>query len=167
MVVASTSNLLTVNEDQPCLVEWPFQPAWASKAIKKSVILLKLAAGWDGRDAPRISPMHIANAFEILSKCVESSTPAPSIVPTVHRGIQIEWHAAGFNVELSVDDRGISLYAGADLDDSFELERKGAPAVNALRTCIQILTARRAALKGQVPLEPVMLETWAVQRYFV
>ena len=133
-----STNSLSFRTYTPFTVDWPFSPAWAAKAIAKSETILKLDCGWDGRRASRVSPSHVVDAFRILSLVVSDATPSPSIVPTLHSGIQVEWHVGGLNVEFSVDDRGFSVFAYDDAE-TCEIEECGNEALNTLKTWVRQL----------------------------
>jgi hypothetical protein len=49
---------------------------------------------------------HVVNAIRLLSGLVDADSPAPSIVPTVRRGVQFDWDLPECAIEVRVDDDG-------------------------------------------------------------
>jgi hypothetical protein len=81
-------------------------PAWLSEVETRLNELLALDAGWDTYDAEPLEPSHIVAAVSLLLHIAPLHAPAPWIVPTGRRGVQLEWHFDDVDIEASVDDRG-------------------------------------------------------------
>ena len=83
-------------------------------AIHRASNFVRLANGWNSYRAKSVSPKAVRHATQFLREA-ESLIPnlaAPSVVPTVRRGLQLEWHRQGVDVEIEfgVDDSA-SWYA--------------------------------------------------------
>lgn len=83
-------------------------------AIHRASDLVRLANGWNSYRAKSISPKAIHHATRFLREA-DSQIPnlaAPSVVPTVRGGLQLEWHRQGVDVEIEfgIDDSA-SWYA--------------------------------------------------------
>jgi hypothetical protein len=83
-------------------------------AIHQASDLVRLADGWNSYRAKSVSPKAIHHATRFLREAdsLISNLPAPSIVPTVRGGLQLEWHRQGVEIEIEfgVDDSA-SWYA--------------------------------------------------------
>jgi hypothetical protein len=53
---------------------------------------------------------------------MEPSTPAPIMVPTAGGGVQLEWHRAGFDVEVLFGEEDPPLLYVAEIDKDNEWE---------------------------------------------
>lgn len=84
--------------------------AWLPRAAADFEELLALPAGWDTYGAPRIDAHYATLAFDFLAKVAAPRiAEPPAIVPTPHRGVQVEWHVADLDLELTFDDKGCFL----------------------------------------------------------
>lgn len=68
--------------------------------------LAALVAGWNGPHSRPPAPHALATARELLQFVPPRSIPFMSVVPTNDGGVQLEWHAAGVDVEVGIDPRG-------------------------------------------------------------
>jgi hypothetical protein len=99
------------------------QPAeWVSEVLSRLRALAVLDDGWDGNNAPRISPTNVEIAMQLLAHVMLSDTPAPEIVPTVRGGLQLEWHVRNVDVELEILSPGRYLLSFEDRSSERELE---------------------------------------------
>jgi hypothetical protein len=73
---------------------------WFDSTVQALKNMLSLAANWDSYGAPPIDPITLSSALEFLCDAIQDDTPAPSVVPTSHGGIQIEWHTQGIDIEV-------------------------------------------------------------------
>ena len=78
------------------------EPTWLARIDGRLKELRSLARGWDGYDAPPISPAVLAFSRSVLQSIMTPHCPPPSLVPTHGGGIQLEWHLAGGDVELMI-----------------------------------------------------------------
>lgn len=72
--------------------------------------LLDLPPGWDGSRARPVTDAAALSAMKTLFAVANDRSLAPQIVPLVDGGIQIEWHAGGFSIEIEVDGSGDAHY---------------------------------------------------------
>lgn len=85
-------------------------PPWYDETSRKLGELEQLEADWDGYGAARISADSIEFARTILARASDV-TPAPSIVPVLSGGVQLEWHVASIDFEVEIrDPYSIHLY---------------------------------------------------------
>jgi hypothetical protein len=78
--------------------------SWLPPVLNRVLFLQsQLSDNWDGRGADRIVGDAAASAVAALLDLVNTDTPTPSIVPTVHGGIQVEWHEQGMDLEIKFD----------------------------------------------------------------
>jgi hypothetical protein len=75
-------------------------PRWVQPTVESLAALLALPSGWNSYDARTVKPSIAQAAFELLADVMDGDTPGPSIVPTSAGGLQLEWHTA--NVELEI-----------------------------------------------------------------
>lgn len=80
----------------------PQQSPWLARIDGRIKELRSLQQGWDGYDAPPISPAVLAFAQSVLQSVMTPQCPPPSLVPTHGGGVQLEWHVAGGDVELMI-----------------------------------------------------------------
>ncbi len=76
--------------------------SWRPTVVAKLAELAQLKAGWNSYRAAPISPEAIQRALALLDATMSEGTPAPSVVPLSTGGVQIEWHVAGFDLEVEV-----------------------------------------------------------------
>ena len=62
--------------------------------------LLKLPAGWNSYRAKTIDVEQVGLATRVLHFLMRPDFPAPSVVPTVRGGVQLEWHRDGIDFEI-------------------------------------------------------------------
>jgi hypothetical protein len=67
--------------------------------------LLTLAPGWDSYSAPAIDGRSARRAINIIVEFMRPGMPVPHVVPTVHGGIQLEWHDDGIDIEIYIDNK--------------------------------------------------------------
>ena len=79
-------------------------PPWLPEVVRKMTTLLKLPEGWDSYDAARIDRGCVAYALnEILGKCMQATTPIPSVVPLKNGGVMLEWHCRQMDIEVRIE----------------------------------------------------------------
>jgi len=82
------------------------KPPWVRPAFSKIRELVNLDPGWDSHDAESVVADSVFSAVAILNKTMSNATKTPWIVPTVHGGIQIEWHRAQVDLEIEIEPNG-------------------------------------------------------------
>lgn len=69
--------------------------------------LLLLEPGWDGGTAGPCSAAAVAAAERFIRECVPSPARGKmQVVPTLRRGLQLEWHCNGLDLEVAVAEDG-------------------------------------------------------------
>ena len=96
--------------------------SWFMPVLGKICELGLLPPSWDSYGARSIHPRTALYTVKLLLEILLDSDPFPSVVPTVHGGIQLEWHEGG--VELEIDIRSplsvdMSIQYG-EYDEDFE-----------------------------------------------
>lgn len=82
------------------------------KSVEGVAELLSLPPGWNSYSAKPIAPQNAIRAIRLVAEVLEPETPAPSVVPRVQGGIQLEWHAANIDIEVYVDSQDqVTFYA--------------------------------------------------------
>lgn len=82
------------------------QPAWVHPAVDRILALARAEPGWAG---PKTRPLHrdaLKAAFGVLSKVMSYHSRSPQFVLTNEGGLQLEWHAAGVDLEIEVRPDG-------------------------------------------------------------
>ncbi len=84
-----------------------------------------LPTGWDGARARPIPYDTLSFAKEVFAALVRPGIIVPHVVPTVKGGVQLEWHSAAADVEVTIVRRGeIKAYVvdtRSDEDDLIEV----------------------------------------------
>jgi hypothetical protein len=65
-----------------------------------------LSAGWDGGSAQPITGAAIYGAAGLLARLLDAASEPPQIFPLTDGGVQIEWYAAGDEIDIDVDSQG-------------------------------------------------------------
>ena len=79
---------------------------WVDELQSRLNELTGLERGWDGYDALPVSYACASFAASLMETICVDSVPAPSLVPGPDGTIQIEWHRAGFDIEVHI--RGVN-----------------------------------------------------------
>lgn len=90
-------------------------PAWLAQSAERMNELLQLPRGWNSHKARPTEPRAATAALELLGRIMIPGLTPPQIVPTVHGGVQLEWHVRGLDVEIEVAPDGLFT---ASLDDT-------------------------------------------------
>jgi len=75
---------------------------WVEPTLRTLGNLLVLSAGWDSYGARAPDPSCVLAAWRLLAAVMRDNIPAPSVVPTVRGGVQLEWHRNGADLEIEV-----------------------------------------------------------------
>lgn len=75
---------------------------WADEVKRRLTYLCGLRAGWDGYNGrpTRFDTSHFA--LQLLQRVCSPTTPPPEIVPLSSGGLQVEWHHAHAEIELTI-----------------------------------------------------------------
>jgi hypothetical protein len=98
------------------------EPDWLPQVVRRLRELLRLGPGWDSYGARPVDPRAVAAALALLAHVMKRAAEAPQIVPTVHGGVQLEWHSKEAGVEVEVSPKGVYSGAIEDHVGSTELE---------------------------------------------
>ena len=101
---------------------------WFSNALKRISDLTGLAENWDGYGAHKIDAERVAEAVAFLTEIAHPGIAEPSVVPLVDGGLQIEWHRAGLDVEVSLSEEEPVVYV-SDRDSDEQSEHPANEAV--------------------------------------
>lgn len=71
-------------------------------AVQRMIELLELPPGWNSYNARPISKENVKFALSLLGQAMRADTPAPTVIPMVRGGVQLEWHTGGINLEISI-----------------------------------------------------------------
>jgi hypothetical protein len=77
-------------------------PAWVQPSLKTLGQFLTLPQDWDSYGGRPVDPGCVWAAWQLLLALMREDLPAPSIVPTSRRGVQIEWHVHGIDLEIEI-----------------------------------------------------------------
>jgi hypothetical protein len=90
--------------------------AWYAPTLAAAASLLQLPDNWDQHGASQVKPAIVQAAMTLLNSIMLDETPAPSVVPTVRGGIQLEWHTRRVDLEIEFisPDRMQVLFEGSD-----------------------------------------------------
>ncbi len=77
---------------------------WNKAVIYRLQQLSSLQVGWDGFSAAQIRPDIAFFAAQFLSDFMRNDSIPPYIVPLHSGGLQMEWHVANGDIEMSIDE---------------------------------------------------------------
>lgn len=125
---------------------------WLAAHMEDQInFLLKLRAGWDGYRAEPLSVEAAKAGIEILFAIADDLALPPQLFPLLDGGIQLEWHAAGNDVEIEVDATGrahtLATDAAGRIVVDEELEHDQGQGLHATRTALRRLSARLAGAR--------------------
>lgn len=95
---------------------------WVEAVTARFAELLALQNNWNSHGACPIARQNILAAGRFLAAVMEPLTPAPTIVPTAGGGVQLEWHRAGFDVEVLFGEEDPPQLYVAEVDREREWE---------------------------------------------
>lgn len=86
--------------------------------------LLQLSRGWDGFRARPVTDAAAVTAIKTLFAVANDHSLAPQIVPLVDGGVQLEWHAGGFSIEIEVDGSGDAHYLAVNAEGEIVVDEE-------------------------------------------
>ncbi len=132
-------------EAPPWFLEGGAPPPWflaTAEALRK---IMALPDGWDSYGARRVESEVLNVALELLLLVAQRTLPAPTVVPTVRGGVQLEWHAPPMDLEIEVLPPSTIGVLAVDhergTEEEFRVPVGGSPRLVAL---IRRLTPRRS-----------------------
>ena len=75
---------------------------WFMPLLDRICELGLLPLNWDSYGARPIDPGTAIFTVKLLLGILSESAPFPSVVPTIHGGIQLEWHEGGVDLEIDI-----------------------------------------------------------------
>lgn len=101
------------------------RPAWWDKVEQQFLALRSSKRNWDGYGAPPLDHSTLDRALALLATITERETVEPSLVPSAHGGVQLEWHTLRGDLEIELEPSGsISiLYTDSATGADVELNR--------------------------------------------
>ena len=125
------------------IFEWEGEePAWVGPSLNALAESLALPANWDSYGACRVDPRSVESAGQALCSLMGSDTIPPTVVPTVHGGLQLEWHAQGIDLEIEFPPAGRDYVYCRDHREKTEWEGEFTFSLNRLRGVLQQLSHR-------------------------
>lgn len=84
--------------------------------------MLRLPGGWNSYAAKPVAIQNAVLAIHVLAQFLTIDTPAALVVPTVHGGVQLEWHTNGVDLEIYVESsKEVTFFAErVGSEESFE-----------------------------------------------
>lgn len=81
---------------------------WFRPTLDRMREFLSLGENWNGYGERPIHDSAVKRAVDVLNEICPSG-PAPSVVPTARGGLQIEWAAEDFEIEVEIPPSGPAL----------------------------------------------------------
>jgi hypothetical protein len=111
-------------------------PAWLEPTLRTMAELLDLPDNWNSYGANPIDPAQVAWALDLLARTMKLDSPTPTVVPTSHGGVELEWHLRGVDLEVhAISPRGVYFYCQDHVrgtEEERELDGDLSPLVDAL-----------------------------------
>ena len=76
-------------------------PAWVEATISALIGIQSLPDNWDSCGAKKINRDLISQSLSLLEQIMETTSPAPSVVPLGNGGLQFEWHRRQQDLEIA------------------------------------------------------------------
>ena len=113
--------------------EIPSRPI--QEAIRQALTLLRLRDGWNSHSAKPVSMEAVRDAITFLIDAASEipNIAAPTVVPTVRAGMQLEWHQQGIDIEVEFGSGGPASWYAEDRTTGEISEAPVAGQENALR----------------------------------
>ncbi len=118
------------------------EPAWLYRTLESMQRLSRLPANWSSYGSHRIEDVAIISAARLLTKVLGHQGFAPTVMPTLHGGVQLEWHRDGSDVEIEFSADGLVSYVYAydrHRDATWETEQFTGETLQRIKTTISRL----------------------------
>lgn len=79
-----------------------FNSPWYRACEQRLSQLVRLPIGWNGYRSLPVTFQVASFAANMIERLYVEGVPPPSLVPGTDGSLQVEWHRAGFDVELDV-----------------------------------------------------------------
>lgn len=121
---------------------------WLARYVEDQVNrFLDLRPGWDGYRGRPLSDDALNAAIPLLFQVTGGSAVPPQLFPLADGGLQMEWHAAGEDIEIEVDGAGSAHVLASDASGDILLDEEltlGSQAVERIRALVHRLADRVA-----------------------
>ena len=122
---------------------------WLATYAEEQVnALLRLPPGWDGYRGRQLTQEAVAAAIDVLFAIADDMSLPPQLFPLPDGGIQLEWHAAGWDVEIEVDSVGSGYALATDAEGAViadgEVTPGQTPTLTQVQDAVRRLSARLA-----------------------
>jgi hypothetical protein len=97
-------------------------PPWITSVVESVQALRRLPENWDSYGARPLATKSIENLMYLLWQGIQLDVTAPSVVPTVRGGIQLEWHQQGIDLEIEIPPSGRLLVSYEDIETGRDWE---------------------------------------------
>lgn len=102
-------------------------PRWLPYVLRRLNDLASRYGEEPTEESVLADPRALERSLHVLGALIDDTTPAPSVVPTLHGGVQFVWHRGGWDVEIEVFSSHTVLW-GRKRETGEEFE--GAPELN-------------------------------------
>jgi hypothetical protein len=89
-----------------------------ARTIHTLIELLELPGGWNSYSAKPIRKENVTFAVDLLARLMHEGTPAPTVVPKVRGGVQLEWHTKGVNLEIAIESPDDVTFFAEDIESN-------------------------------------------------
>lgn len=129
-----------------------WRPPWVPYTEVQLTRLLALPKGWDGRWAEPVTESAMRIAVAVLAGVMTDDGACPQLFPLPDGGIQVEWHAAGEDVEVEIERDGSAHALVVDATGEVTVEGEFSPSTRSeplegLRAAVQRVSERVAAAR--------------------
>ena len=119
-----------------------YSSSWFGPVVDRLQESMRLDQGWDSYGGSPIAVSAVQDAISFLASTLDRDSVAPAVVPMSDGGLQLLWHRAGIDIEVTFAADGAELYT-RDLETGGEMEWP--TLTEAARTHFALLTQRLAS----------------------
>jgi len=106
-------------------------PALRERNLRRALADLERIAtrrrGWDGSDGLPLAADALVTAARLVVHLSRDDELLPHLVPLSTGGVQLEWHVAGYSLEIEVDRRGRPHFLAVTASGDVMLDEEPAP----------------------------------------